>query len=413
MKTTRFLRKGIRVKNLTGRALWPIAVLLFLTSTAWASLATNAVRLTVDVKASVRGVEYPDDTAVSIGANAAGVFFSGSSAGLPERVGLDALLVYSNKIIFSTDVDFEKDGTVYADEDLVAYDANAGTITRFLDGSAIGIPPRADINAACFVGTGTNLYFSLDVTANLPGAGVVDDEDVIQYDWTNLTKRFDGTADLRIPPAADLNALYLEGGTENALYFSLDTTQTMGVGNKTGPDEALWAHYISGGFTLLLATNEQVAGRADLVSLDYPKDTDNDWLTDFEEVSGIDEEASTIPGSAIMLSPDGNISNPEIADTDSDGLTDGQEAACGTNPTNDTDCLKIVSITVEDATNNVVRWLSADEKYYALDSTELLSEGFTNEVAGNIGAASGTNQTSYTNHNAGDKLFYRIRLEPQ
>lgn len=410
MKTKRSTRKGLRVRSLTGWTLWTIAVLLLLTSTTWASLTTNAVRLAVDVKASVRGVEYSDDTAVSIGSKAAGIFFSGSLAGLPERVGLDALLVYSNKIIFSTDVDFEKDGTVYADEDLVAYDANAGTITRFLDGSAIGIPPRADINAACFVGNGTNLYFSLDVTANLPGAGVVDDEDVIQYDWTTLTKRFDGTADLRIPPAADLDALYL--GAEGILYFSLDTTQTMGAGNKTGSDEALWAHYISGGFTLLLATNEQVAGRADLVSLDYPKDTDNDWLTDFEEVSGIDEASSTFPGTSTVLTPDGNISNPEIADTDSDGLTDGQEAASGTNPTNDTDYLKIVSITVEDETNNVVKWSSVDGKYYALDDAVSLPDEFTNEVAGSIAAASGTNMTVYTNYNAGEKSFYRIRLEP-
>ncbi|MFN3588443.1 MAG: hypothetical protein ACK4UP_03610 [Spirosomataceae bacterium] len=60
-------------------------------------------------------------------------------------------------------------------------------------------------------------------------------------------------------------------------------------------------------------------------------DCDLDGLTNGEELTGIDD-AST------PANPNGNLSNPQIADTDNDGLNDGAEAVALTNPNNpDTD----------------------------------------------------------------------------
>ncbi|MCK5528903.1 MAG: hypothetical protein KAI74_04415, partial [Kiritimatiellae bacterium] len=76
-----------------------------------------------------------------------------------------------------------------------------------------------------------------------------------------------------------------------------------------------------------------IDARADLVSLDYPRDSDGDWLTDLEEYSGIDEVSSTMPGTAAPLLPRGYVTSSILYDTDGDSVSDGLEAIYGTDPT--------------------------------------------------------------------------------
>lgn len=60
-------------------------------------------------------------------------------------------------------------------------------------------------------------------------------------------------------------------------------------------------------------------------------DCDVDGLTNGEEVTGVNDPSTP-------ANPAGNMSNPQVADTDNDGLNDGAEAVAGTNPRNpDTD----------------------------------------------------------------------------
>ncbi|WP_350292235.1 gliding motility-associated C-terminal domain-containing protein [uncultured Croceitalea sp.] len=59
-------------------------------------------------------------------------------------------------------------------------------------------------------------------------------------------------------------------------------------------------------------------------------DCDNDGLTNDEETTGVDDVSTP-------ANPNGNTTNPSNADTDGDGISDGQEALDGTNPNDDCD----------------------------------------------------------------------------
>ena len=61
-------------------------------------------------------------------------------------------------------------------------------------------------------------------------------------------------------------------------------------------------------------------------------DCDNDGLTNDEETTGVDDLSTT-------ANPNGNTTDPNIVDTDGDGISDGQEALDGTDPNNDCDSL--------------------------------------------------------------------------
>ncbi len=77
-------------------------------------------------------------------------------------------------------------------------------------------------------------------------------------------------------------------------------------------------------------------------------DCDNDGLTNEEEKTGIDDPSTS-------ADPNGKITNPLNQDTDGDGVTDGQEAIDGTDPT-DPCSLELMSQTVATSPS----WKSAD-----------------------------------------------------
>ena len=57
-------------------------------------------------------------------------------------------------------------------------------------------------------------------------------------------------------------------------------------------------------------------------------DCDNDGLTNDEETTGVDNPSTP-------ANPNGNTTDPNVVDTDGDGISDGQEALDGTDPNND------------------------------------------------------------------------------
>lgn len=384
-----------------------VACALFPGDAAYGPISTNVFQAVLDVRGTIRGTNCSDEALVSAGSNTVGVLFDGIAKGLPERVGVDAAFWSGATLVFSTDVAFEKDGTVYEDEDLVRFSFNSGTNSMFFDGSVKGLPANADLNAACVAYGGGEFLFSLDITATLPGGLTVSDEDVIRYSTGTYTKAYDGVDDLGIPEAADLDALYQK--SDGTLYYSLDRMATIpGIG--TGDDEDVWVYVPGSGVTNLLRLND-IEARADLEALDYPLDSDGDWLTDFEELSGEDDPATTFPGTAVALNPSGHVSDPGNSDSDGDGMNDGPEAACGTDPGDGMDVLGFKEVRRELATNLLI-WASVTGKNYALDYTDSLMNGFTNQLAGPILAADSTNRTAYEHQWSSSNIFYRLRLVP-
>ncbi|MBU0678312.1 MAG: hypothetical protein KJ626_09335 [Verrucomicrobia bacterium] len=367
---------------------------------------TNGVRLTLDVSSDLLGENFHDDEAVSLGPNAAGTMIDFTAYGVPERVGIDALMVYSNRVVFSGDVDFYTNAEYHADEDLLDLNVTGGTFTAFWNGDYAGIPRAADVDAACFVTPGGQFLFSIDITTELPGAGTVTDDDVIRWNGA-FSKAYDGQTNLSIPPAADIDGLYL--GTNNVLYFSLDTTAT--INGYTGQDEDVWAYDIGSAIVTLAVDYDSLRTGADVVGLDKATDSDSDWLTDFEEITGLDEPGITIPGTATPVDPEGSTSNPNDNDTDDDGASDGEEAVAGTNPRDGSDLLKITQIDRGSLTN-LVAWSTKTNRTYILEATTNLVTTQFAPVETSIVPVPGSTNT-VRKHLTGNTnvAVYRVRVQ--
>ena len=105
--------------------------------------------------------------------------FQGQSQGVPPTAQIDALSrLPQGDLILSFDVSLELDGVVAHDEDLLRFDG--ASFSMLFDGSAAGIGPAFDVDAADILPDGT-LLISLDIGGQL-GTAVFGDEDVLKWD---------------------------------------------------------------------------------------------------------------------------------------------------------------------------------------------------------------------------------------
>ncbi len=322
---------------------------------------TNFIRASVNIPATIsNGLQVTHAAVISRGGAAAQNRFAQLDGyAWAGRAGMDALMVVSNLLVFSFDCDFKEAGTTYMDEDLVAYDPATQIFSLFFDGSTI-LPAAADIDAATRYTEDSFFLFSLEAPANISGVGWADNKDVLFYDGMSVSRLYSGTTDLGIPQRCNLDALHYENGR---IYFSLDTDTL--INGVRGRDKDVWVYDPSAPTTTLAVTSFFIPPHADLTALDYPTDTDGDWLSDFEEASGLDEIATTFPGTTAPLSPDGHLTVAGNPDSDGDHMSDGQEAACGTDPNSATDYLHLTSVrTVGESV--VIQWATVPGKMYDL-----------------------------------------------
>ncbi len=143
----------------------------------------------------------------------------GSAVGLPSDRAIDALAwVAPDTLLFSFDTTVRLGGIVVEDEDLVQL--SGGSFSLFFDGSAHGIPPSLDLDAAAYDPIRDRLWVSLDGSGVTAGGIVFEDEDVLALDrgagtWSLA---YDGSAAHSEWAAADLDAL--EVGTGSVPLFS-------------------------------------------------------------------------------------------------------------------------------------------------------------------------------------------------
>jgi Calx-beta domain/IPTL-CTERM motif len=130
---------------------------------------------------------------------------SGAAVGIPAGAAIDALSEADGALLLSFDVTVDLDGVVADDEDLVAFDGSAFTL--FFDGSATGVPPGLDVDAAHRLSNG-HLLLSFDAGGTIAGVSF-DDEDVLEFDPVGggWVLAYDGSAQHAGWPAADLDAL--------------------------------------------------------------------------------------------------------------------------------------------------------------------------------------------------------------
>lgn len=134
--------------------------------------------------------------------------FEASANNLPSGVLVDALSEQNGELLLSFDTTVVLEGSLTVDdEDLVSFDGSSFSL--FFDGSAAGVSPALDLDAAHYLQDKNRLLLSFD------GSGMVDsvyfdDEDLLEYDFASGSWEFayDGSGQHANWPVADLNAAY-------------------------------------------------------------------------------------------------------------------------------------------------------------------------------------------------------------
>lgn len=371
-------------------------------------MVMNEARLVLDSAAAVGPLVYSDETVVSILPAHIGAL---PSLQLPGggRAGVDAVAVSDAYVLFSCDVDVVINGDRYADEDVVVADLIHSNYFGFRIGALYGLPENCDVDALAvsadfdmihFTGA---LYFSVDT--DIPEWGITDDDVLI---WPNVGvpyKWLDGQDDLGIPEEADLDALHVDASN---LYYSLDIKAS--VPGLTPSEQHVVRVSLQTTTTVGVIEFNQIERQANLYALDYPMDRDGDWLTDFEELSGLDEGSTVVPGTTVPLDPNRHVTDPNTPHTDTDGVPDGEEAAAGTNPNDPDDYLQLTAIR-QDGSNRVVTWDSVPGRTYDLEALTNFAPSQVQIIADDVTATDWN--TTRTNAAARTNYIYRIRLEPR
>jgi hypothetical protein len=153
--------------------------------------------------------------------------------------------------------------------DVVRYDPIAGTFSIFFDGSANGVPAGTRIDALA-LDSASNLLLSFDTTVLLPGVGFVADEDLVRFAGGIYSMVFDGSAQ-GIDPALDLDAANMEPGSTK-LLLSFDGSGTVAGVNFDDEDvlafdtaTLAWAMHFDGS-----ASDPVNWPAADLIALPEP-----------------------------------------------------------------------------------------------------------------------------------------------
>jgi hypothetical protein len=177
-------------------------LLLFATAARGEDVAASP-----DVMVSLSGAPVRDREA-AIDDQMGGILID-DFGGLPDGADVDALeRELGGRALFSTDVTVQLPGPVVATPDDVVR-TNGSSYGLEFDGAAHGVPQGVDLDAVARLATG-ELLVSFDVPVSLGGVRA-DDEDLLLFDGAAFTLFFDGSAqgvdpDLDLDAAADAGA---------------------------------------------------------------------------------------------------------------------------------------------------------------------------------------------------------------
>lgn len=131
--------------------------------------------------------------------------FQAAPIGVPRSANVDAVAVKGSALVMSFDVAVTLNGITFQDEDLALFDG--ALFSMFFDGSAAGIDPRLDLDAADLLECDDHLLLSFDGSGAIGGVAF-DDEDVLEYDRVSTWQKiYDGSAHDPAWAASDLDAV--------------------------------------------------------------------------------------------------------------------------------------------------------------------------------------------------------------
>jgi hypothetical protein len=208
--------------------------------------------------------------------------FDADAEGVPDGVAVDAVSDSSAGLLLSFDGAVTLPGVAAAGEDLVRF--TAGAFTLVFDGSAEGVAPGLDLDAAHYIESVDRYRLSFDGSGAIGGVAF-DDEDVLEFE-----------------PAGSGWELATDFSSVDVAWAVVDLDA---LTVRADPDEdGLWDG------------DEQSLGTDPLDA-----DTDDDGLTD-----GVETDTG------VFVDPGDTGTDPLDPDTDGDGVSDGDEVTAGTDP---------------------------------------------------------------------------------
>jgi hypothetical protein len=172
-------------------------------------------------------------------------------------------------------------------------------------------------------------------------------------------------------------------GEENDVHFAPTFVSNNGLPYAWAPTDGIERGWLTAG------TDSDGDG---IFDADDPDD-DNDGMTDeFEIRYGLDPFVDDAGGHA-----------------DSDGMSNWEEYIAGTDPTNNVSCFRILSISGD---GTIIRWTSADGRFYSIQATTNLPATVFSNVAGAVDLPASPDVNVFTNPPAGngEPCFYRVQV---
>ncbi len=141
------------------------------------------------------------------------------------------------KLHLSTPGNVKIGGVTYGDEDILTYDLQTGTWSLLFDGSAAGLPGKADIDGLAKVGD--DLYLSFLVPVSVPGIGLVDDADIVLYSGGTFSLWLDGSAYGLTTNGENIDGIALDPQGRLVISTAAAFNVPGASGNLKGQDEDL------------------------------------------------------------------------------------------------------------------------------------------------------------------------------
>lgn len=165
-------------------------------------LPDGTVLFSLDASTILSGEIYHPEDLIYFDGLTWSTALDGSSVGIPPGANLDALAVLNGIMLFSLDVTVEFDDVIFDDADIIAVDGMA--ISKFFDASATGIERPADTDALHVTDQGS-LLISLDNSGALKGVFYTD-EDVLMWDSVKWSVAYVGSSESPGWQSADLDS---------------------------------------------------------------------------------------------------------------------------------------------------------------------------------------------------------------
>ena len=195
-----------------------LVLLLFLSAIPiFASVSlSHAAFLSTDIPITIGSNFFEERDIVQYDPPNFSLYLSSEAAlGIPLGVNIDALGFLGSDIFFSVDIPTAINGVNYDGRDLILYEGS--DFSKLLEGSSLGIPNTACIDAATVLEDGS-IIFSLDIPVTLEGISF-QPNDLVRYDGSSLSLYFSGS-DNGIPENANIDGVWVSPSGE--VLFSLD-----------------------------------------------------------------------------------------------------------------------------------------------------------------------------------------------